>query len=99
MQGPMETAQDIERKLAQLRELVTERKLDRVEDVWMEAMEDPEGVGSRIDAFLEVAASFLEHIKDKSRASSLLELLIPTFDEAETKAIMRDNVLELISAA
>ena len=82
MQGPMETAQDIERKLAQLRSLVAERKLDRVEDVWMEAMEDPEGVGQRIEAFLDVAESFLDQIKDKERAAALLELLLPTFDEA-----------------
>src|SRR5262245_15301403 len=90
MQGPTETQGNVERVLGQVREIAgrygngrggeaqanVEKDFARLEDLWMQAMEVPGHVASRLELFLDTAEGLLRGAGEVTRVGTLLELLL-----------------------
>jgi len=75
MQGPIETADGAEKAADRLRGLLVERNFNRFEDVWLEAVEDPQLVSAQLAVFLDVNEALAAAEKSTGRSGALLELL------------------------
>lgn len=90
MQGPIETVDGAEKATDRLRGLLREKNFDRFEDIWLEAVEDPQLVSSQLEAFLDVNEALAAAEKSTGRAGTLLELLSPAVSESTSpEAVLR----------
>ena len=82
MQGPVETADAVERILDDLRRLASEQSFERFEALWMEAAENLTQVAPKIHAFLDLAESVVQRSKEAPRVGTLLELVSGAVSDA-----------------
>jgi transcription elongation GreA/GreB family factor len=81
MQGPTETTDNLEGAIARMRAFLEERRYPQLEDVWMDVLENPEGVPPVVDQLIGVAECLVRDERERARGGSLLELLAPLLGE------------------
>jgi len=81
-EGPVETADSVDKVLGNLRRLAASRAFDELENLWIEAVESPQVVGDKLGSFVDVAEAVFRAAKEASRAGALAELLLGSLGES-----------------
>ncbi len=90
----MELLSELDANLTRIRELITERSFNEVENLWIEVVDDPE-VASKVGD-LVVLAQGLVDAGETGRAGACLELLLPALESGNASQESTVGLYELL---
>ena len=81
MQGSPETTENIQRALDGIRKHAQEGNFDRLEEAWIEALQNSQQVSAHLDLLLDTVEPFVGDERKVDRVGTLLELVLPGLGE------------------